>query len=520
MIDDETTYRDAQGYVRKNAIDGRSLNRAHLEYLVHDLQIPLAKVAELIGVPRWFMARKAHRLGFRNRQHSQKDGGVLGPSQDRLRGIATASIESQSIDRPAPQDNYHEGERYVIAHAINGVSIGREHLKYLLINLNISFEQLAGMLNCHKELLARKASRWRLRYKRRENKEFEAIPLPPAPGGKAKPPIGRRGNPTKYQMAYAKGKEHLAGLDQLRQKSPTEDDLRYLYNELGLPLRKVAQLYGRSATDISNKLRTAGMDRRTAAEARTSHYNATFFREWSPAMAWVLGLIYTDGWLTGNHVGLASIDRELLEKVRSFVAPRHTIHTQRQSYDRHRTIDNFGINHKGMVADLRRLGLQERKSLVMTFPDVPAEYIRHFIRGCWDGDGGFSYSRSRLMGHYACGSQKFIKRLATELFKLGITRERLTRNASESLVEFKKLFATYSRLGPFPPTIYRRRAQNAFELKIGSSKSLRRLYDLFYLDVDPAMFLLRKYEKLKHFVEARGENPMPTAERTAAIGNL
>jgi len=23
----------------------------------------------------------------------------------------------------------------------------------------------------------------------------------------------------------------------------------------------------------------------------------------------------------------------------------------------------------------------------MAFPKIPDEYIRHFVRGCWDGDG-------------------------------------------------------------------------------------------------------------------------------------
>lgn len=502
MIDDAAIYRDAREYVRANAIDGRSLSRAHLEHLVRNLQVPLAKVAELLGVPRWFMARKARRLGFTNRKLIQELGDKVGSSQDRLRDTGTASIESQVYDRPAPQEDYREGERYVIAKAINGISINREQLHYLLNGLRLSFEQLAGMLNCHKELLARKARRWRLRYKRQENQISEKKASPPAPEGKAELRIGRRENPKKHQLAYAKGKAYLTSLDRVRQRSPADDDIHYLYSELGLPLAEVGRLYGRSANRIRQRMQTAGIDRRTNTETRTSHYNAAFFREWSPAMAWVLGLIYTDGHIYGNTVSLASVDRELLEKVRTFVAPRHTITTQRQG-NSHRTIDKFDIHRKDMVADLRRLGLQERKSLVMEFPDMPQECVRHFIRGCWDGDGGFgkSTTRGKVIAHYTCGSQKFIKRLAAELFKLGITREILRHNASESPDDFEELIATYGRSGPFPPTIYKRPNANAFDLRIGSSESLKRLYDLFYLDVDPAMYLLRKYERLKQFVE-------------------
>ncbi len=501
MIDDDAIYRDAREYMRAHAIDGRSFSRAHLEHLVRNLQIPLTRVAELLGIPRWLMARKARRLGFFNRQHSQKAGGVLEPSQDRLRGTATVSIESHVIDRPAPQDNYHEAKRFIAANSINGISISREHLKHLLINLKVSLVLLSGMLHCHEPLLARKARRWRLGYRRQENQESERKVLPLTSEGKTNPPIGRQGNPKKYQLAYEKGKAYFAGLDQLRQKIPTAGDLHYFYNELALPLRKVAQLYGRSATDISNKMGTAGMERRTAAETRTSHYDVTFFREWSPAMAWVLGLIYTDGNLTRNCVTLSSIDRELLEKVRVLVAPRNMIYTRRQSRDRDKTIDTFQIAHQGMVADLRRIGLQERKSLIMKFPDVPPDCTRHFIRGCWDGDGGFTESVGRLSAHYTCGSRKFIEQLVFELLRTGLGRKRPGANDYKSIENLRRLRAKY-RTGPYPLSLYKHLHANAYQITITSLHALEKLYDFFYKDVDPAIYLSRKHEIIKRYLSS------------------
>lgn len=45
--------------------------------------------------------------------------------------------------------------------------------------------------------------------------------------------------------------------------------------------------------------------------------NETFFDIWSDDLAWVLGLIWTDGHLTGNTVSITSKDKILLEKVNS-----------------------------------------------------------------------------------------------------------------------------------------------------------------------------------------------------------
>ena len=36
---------------------------------------------------------------------------------------------------------------------------------------------------------------------------------------------------------------------------------------------------------------------------------------------------------------------------------------------------------------MRELGVVEGKTHIMTFPDVPDEYLPHFIRGVVDGDG-------------------------------------------------------------------------------------------------------------------------------------
>ena len=47
----------------------------------------------------------------------------------------------------------------------------------------------------------------------------------------------------------------------------------------------------------------------------------------------------------------------------------------------------FNISNEKIYDDVVSLGLTPNKSLTMQFPNMPNEFIRHFIRGCWDGDG-------------------------------------------------------------------------------------------------------------------------------------
>ena len=51
---------------------------------------------------------------------------------------------------------------------------------------------------------------------------------------------------------------------------------------------------------------------------------------------------------------------------------------------------HFCISSQEIVNDLKRLGIDYRKSLRETLPVVPQVFVRDFIRGVFDGDGGIS----------------------------------------------------------------------------------------------------------------------------------
>ena len=133
--------------------------------------------------------------------------------------------------------------------------------------------------------------------------------------------------------------------------------------------------------------------------------NERFFSVWSPAMAYVLGLVYTDGCLSPGHkidprrtsrrlapsLSLAQKEPELLQKVLGFMdcnAKLRYSKERRYSYTVAGALYWFEISSEKMYHDLVTLGVTPNKSLTLSFPEMPGrEFIRHFIRGCWDGDG-------------------------------------------------------------------------------------------------------------------------------------
>ena len=64
--------------------------------------------------------------------------------------------------------------------------------------------------------------------------------------------------------------------------------------------------------------------------------NEYFFKTWSPQMAYVLGLIYADGAVEDVrqssrtcYLQLSSVDKELLENVRTALSSKHAISMRR-----------------------------------------------------------------------------------------------------------------------------------------------------------------------------------------------
>lgn len=139
-------------------------------------------------------------------------------------------------------------------------------------------------------------------------------------------------------------------------------------------------------------------------------FNEAFFDFWSDDLAWLIGLVWSDGCLFNNSVMITSKDRELLQCAASLihsesVVPHSTPNSWRMMFTSPRT-----------ASFLRDIGLTPAKSLTIGWPVLPAEYEGPFLRGVIDGDGCVRLSHTRpgqrvsdLTVTIATGSPAFAK---------------------------------------------------------------------------------------------------------------
>lgn len=292
-------------------------------------------------------------------------------------------------------------------------------------------------------------------------------------------------------------------------QSLTKEILEDLYFVQNNSLEDIARLFDCSKAMVHQIMKQYGFERRKRSNARVlaikkgklkqlnyDDINEEFFIEWSNQMAWVLGLLFTDGNLskgkTGCRVSISSKDYELLEKIKYHLNSTKQIDIKVQSYDETKYIYHFAFSREKMIKDLSELGLVQRKSLIMEFPVIPEEYIRHFIRGCWDGDGTAYISKDgKFNTSYVCGSRDFMEKLIIELFKAGIYRKRLISH-SKNETRFWKVSNFPS--GMYPLALHKDNRSKVYTIKLNSKENLLIFFRYLYDGVPDSMYLTRKYD--------------------------
>ena len=114
--------------------------------------------------------------------------------------------------------------------------------------------------------------------------------------------------------------------------------------------------------------------------------------------AYWLGFLYADGCVHSNNyeISINITDKEHIEKFKAAIkAFNHNItEIQDKRFQNAKTLYQFSIKDKQLHQDLIKWGCIPQKSLLINkIPNIPRDYVSHFLRGYFDGDGSLHYLR-------------------------------------------------------------------------------------------------------------------------------
>ena len=111
----------------------------------------------------------------------------------------------------------------------------------------------------------------------------------------------------------------------------------------------------------------------------------------------------------------------------------------------------------------------------MQFPNIPNEFVRHFIRGCWDGDGSVYIDKysGKIGASFVSGSWEFLEAMVEKLVNAGIPDRTIHRH------KHSKTSCYFRFTGSQMPMLYHYLYDNVPE-----TEYLERKFNLFRLSLE------------------------------------
>lgn len=273
--------------------------------------------------------------------------------------------------------------------------------------------------------------------------------------------------------------------------------LRQMYVEELRSTEEIAAHFECSGTTVRRHLRRFEIPvrRRGPCVERIRDRNGRVpqFPGWSAELAYVVGLIATDGSLGRKKpvITIVSKDTDLLETVRRCLALTTPIKPHGGGYGNH--CRHLAWHDRVLYEWLRGVGLTPAKSLTLGSLSVPDEYFPDFFRGCIDGDGTSLVYTDRY--HVAKNSRYVYERLYLSIV-----------SASPTFIEW--LRTTVFRLTGITGSIEVRHHEHAhpvWKLRYAKAQSIRLLAWMYYAPNVPC--LTRKRAKAERFLLPLGFAP-------------
>jgi intein-encoded DNA endonuclease-like protein len=180
---------------------------------------------------------------------------------------------------------------------------------------------------------------------------------------------------------------------------------------------EIAELANVSSRYVRMILADNKIEKRTFGHWKRQYtLNEDYFKTWSNNMAYILGFFVADGLVDKDNqlISIAQKEKEILEKIKLELGSNQPLKQNKKT-----GVYILNLSSKIMKEDIIKIhGIMPNKSLDVKFPYVPEEYLSHFIRGYFDGDGYVNYEK--YVVSFVGGSIMFMKSLIEVLERIGL----------------------------------------------------------------------------------------------------
>lgn len=259
------------------------------------------------------------------------------------------------------------------------------------------------------------------------------------------------------------------------------EEEQYLINNYfsGDP-NNIARQLNRTRKSITERAKVLKIKRDPEIVRANGHkysINENYFKVWSDEMAYILGLIWTDGCMLDIDYRIQITqhikDKYILEDVYKVLESNNTPYKSENTY-------NISICNKIIYEDLKQLGLEPRKSKTVKIPNnLPDQFISAFIRGTMDGDGSVSIKKGMKIN---TASKDFAEGLCKLLDEI---------NIDYKIYNEQYVWDTNSQSNKLKSEWKEKDIKTDFyAIRILKKSELKKIYDLMYKDAK--LFLKRK----------------------------
>lgn len=127
--------------------------------------------------------------------------------------------------------------------------------------------------------------------------------------------------------------------------------------------------------------------------------NENYFINDSTDKYYLLGLLFSDGFLLNPRYGrqyamIKLIDEQILKDI-NLIMGKNELPKKVGLTSAGNQLYRISFSNSELIDELKKLGLHERKTFTIKYPDIPNKYHSDFIRGVFDGDGCIHISKRK-----------------------------------------------------------------------------------------------------------------------------